>query len=286
MAKYHGSILGLLCETSMHVGAGQSADVVDLPVAREGATGLPQIPETGVKGALREWATERPDTTSHIDVNGIKTLFGSSEEGSEGGAGVAIFATARLLCLPVRRLDNLYGWMTCPYLLDRLRRDVQRLGGNVSIPDFSPDEETARVVGQGGSIFFEEYVFEATSIEPSEQEKLKDLLGQIVGKETFKTLISRLVIVSNSEFAHFAQNALPVNARNVLGDNKTAINLWYEETMPPDTLLYTLISPRHTKAADEVKLFVEKVNGAFIRFGGNETVGHGWTAVKAWEIGS
>jgi len=31
-------VLGLLAETSLHPGSGQTADVIDLPVAREAAT--------------------------------------------------------------------------------------------------------------------------------------------------------------------------------------------------------------------------------------------------------
>jgi len=64
-----GTLLGLFTETPLHPGAGQSADVVDLPVAREGATGLPQIPDTGLKGALRQWADEKWPMITSADAS-------------------------------------------------------------------------------------------------------------------------------------------------------------------------------------------------------------------------
>ena len=38
----------------LHVGIGQGVGLIDLPIAREKATGLPILPGSSLKGALRD----------------------------------------------------------------------------------------------------------------------------------------------------------------------------------------------------------------------------------------
>ena len=45
-------IIGLLAETYIHPGTGQSAGAIDLPVARERVTQYPFVPGSSMKGAL------------------------------------------------------------------------------------------------------------------------------------------------------------------------------------------------------------------------------------------
>lgn len=52
------ALLGLLAETSIHAGAGQSGGVIDLPIQREAHTGWPVVYGSAVKGALRALAEE------------------------------------------------------------------------------------------------------------------------------------------------------------------------------------------------------------------------------------
>jgi len=52
------SLFGLLAETFVHPGAGSSGGAIDLPVAREAATGYPFIAGSSLKGALRECARQ------------------------------------------------------------------------------------------------------------------------------------------------------------------------------------------------------------------------------------
>ena len=40
--------------SSLHPGTGQGAGVIDLPVAREAATGIPYLPGSSLKGVLRD----------------------------------------------------------------------------------------------------------------------------------------------------------------------------------------------------------------------------------------
>lgn len=291
-----GTLLGLFAETPLHPGAGQSAEVVDLPVAREGATGLPQIPDTGLKGAIRQWAEDKWPIEALEGGSKVETaraaenkarlnrLFGAPDS----GAGVMLLGSARLLCLPVRRLDGPYAWVTTTYLLERLRRDARRCGISLNLPNPQPADDALPELlvdkADGSTMFLEEFAFQP--VQYDEMEKVREAIAPLLNADdaTKERILSQLAIMSDAEFAWYAANALPVNARNVLGENKISENLWYEETIPPDALFYTLILPRNAAARpacdDLLKTLVED---EFMQVGGNETVGQGWVALAKVE---
>jgi CRISPR-associated protein Cmr4 len=71
--------------------------------------------------------------------------------------------------------------------------------------------------------------------------------------------------------------------------------LWYEETLPPESLLYVGLAANKARkqdsklaTADDVlstvtNLFMDK---PWLQIGGNETVGMGWCAVSALKAGA
>lgn len=257
-------IIGLLAETYIHSGTGQMAGAIDLPVARERTTRHPFIPGSSMKGALLDAA--RGD---ELDVD---RLFGQQES-----AGQLLVSDARLLLLPVRCLSGCYRWLTCPYLLERLSRDAARSGraAGWAAPD-SPGEGTA-LAAQRDDLFLEERLF---TVEAGAGNELVDALAALLPHEQArKRLSGQLAIVSDADFAWFAQYALPVHARNVLcKDTKTSKNLWYEEALPPDTLMYLVVGERGDGAAGELASFLGERR--YLRVGGNETVGQGWFSVQ------
>ncbi len=44
----------------LHAGTGHSADVIDLPIARMKATGIPFVPGSSIKGTLRDARKIKP----------------------------------------------------------------------------------------------------------------------------------------------------------------------------------------------------------------------------------
>jgi CRISPR-associated protein Cmr4 len=101
---------------------------------------------------------------------------------------------------------------------------------------------------------------------------------------TRSRLRGQLVVVSDRTFCYFATNALPVVAHNQLNDKtKASQNLWFEETLPPDTLLYTVLAVR-----DPDRALLDDLQGRvrarpYLRVGANETVGQGWCIVQPLE---
>lgn len=292
-------LLGLLAETSIHPGAGRDLGVIDLPVAREAATDYPVLVGSGVKGAFRDtarmqWPAPPPnnpdDAAQQDDSAEVKRLFGKQEE-----AGQILFSDARLLLLPVRSLSGQYRWITCPHIIERLQRDIQRIHPNqqpaqtVNIPPAGNNTPAgndnraalAQVAEQEGrpTLFLEEWQFTVTGPIPA---WITNLIKPLIKHEaTRNRLASQLVVLSNDDFSWFARYGLSVQARNVLDpQKKTSNNLWYEETLPPDTLMYTMLQERIPGAMTTLNTML----GAhpYLQLGGNETVGQGWFSVQKY----
>ena len=271
----NGAIVRLLAETSIHVGIGQSTGAFDLPVARERSTHYPVVPGSGVKGAFRVWAVEQAGLGAKEE-----TLFGKAggdDDGSDTGAGDLTCSDARLLLLPVRCLSDAYKWVTCPGLLRRLTKDCARVGLALDLPRVTVDDGS--YLGGGGTedteLALEELEFERAGLVDA---KIVDVLSGMLARADVE---QHLVILSDRDLTWFARYALSVMARNALDEQKIVIPgaLWYEETLPAETVMYILLGQRGNAGG-----FADVVGslGAarYIQMGGNETVGQGWFAMK------
>src|ERR1700682_5708296 len=98
--------------SALHAGVGQGAGVIDLPIAREKATGIPFLPGSSIKGALRTRAQQDGLSSEYKDI------FGSDPFRSEPTrASSVLFSDQRLLLLPVRSIADTFAWVTSPYIL-------------------------------------------------------------------------------------------------------------------------------------------------------------------------
>ena len=265
-------ILGLLAETSIHPGAGGAAGLVDLPVAREAATDYPVIVGSSFKGALRETARQDEQLQGSVEQ-----IFGKQES-----AGDLLVADARLLLLPVRSLDAPFRWITCPHLLERCQRDLHRAGHGKAMPVKKIGVARGQCLSASGKdhVYLEERRFDVAGAVP---EPVSDALGHFVAHEpTRERLHRQLTILADEDFAWFARYGLTVTARNRLDEiKKTSKNLWYEETLPPDSLFYALLAERADEALSGIRSLFART--PYVRVGGNETVGQGWFAVQVYD---
>lgn len=261
-------IMGMLAETSLHPGAGQASGVVDLPVAREVTTGYPVIVGSSLKGALRDKARqEMPDSES--------VIFGEQEK----HAGSVAITDARLLLLPVRSLTMHFRWVTCPYLLERYLRDRSLARQPRDWRPIEVKKGHAWVTqGMEDMLFLEELSFQPQVIDPEVLEELVSMIAPLIAHESLRARLGQqLVILSDEEFTYFARYGLSVQARNVLDkETKESKNLWYEETLPPDTLFYTLFLTRAGGREGMDRLREMMVTNPYLQVGGNETMGQGW----------
>jgi CRISPR-associated protein Cmr4 len=260
-------ILGLLAETFIHPGSGRTGGAIDLPVAREAATDYPYMAGSSLKGALRD-RYEQEFSESEADV-----LFGKSDN-----AGQILVSDARLLLLPVRSLTGAYKWATCPHLLERYTRDRSRCGikGDPPPTDALSAKNYLGAETSGQKLYLEERGFRHAGELP---DGMADLIGELILHQRAKQrLPGQMVILHDDDFAWFARYGLAVQARNKLKENKTSNNLWYEESIPPDTLMYAVLAARQADALSAIHRIFDSYS--YIQAGGNETVGQGWFAVR------
>lgn len=300
------SLMTLHALTFLHPGTGQTTGVVDLPVQREMHTGFPMIASSGLKGSMREKA-EQEWGNGDPKVNAI---FGpdtrSSAPGTEA-AGALIVTDARILAFPVRSLQQVFVWVTCPMVLIRFGRDLDLIRfSNGKIPkEFKINKEEACPAKDSNlekPLVLEELRFELIG-DAGKRGKVADFAGLIQGKNaidgyapSLKKLDfkERLVVIHDDAFQYLVRHATQVSARIALDEEgkKTTSgkggNLWYEETLPPETLMYALLraeTPRFKGSslddADAVATEIQTLlDGKYLQVGGNETVGQGWCQVK------
>lgn len=261
------AMLGLLAETPVHPGAGSGMGVVDLPVAREASTDYPVLVGSSLKGALRDKAE------GAVAADVVQDRFGSPEH-----AGDLLVSDGRLLLLPVRSLTTSFRWVTCRHLLERYRRDLGRAVLEPR-PDV-PDVKQGDVLAAGkGSLFLEERQFTIRGV-PTD-DLVKAIAPCVLHDETRGRLGDRIAILNDDDFAWFVRYGLCIQARNVLDDDgsKRSRNLWYEETLPPDTVMYALVMGRSDGVLETLDTLFPETD-PYLQVGGNETVGQGWFAVR------
>ncbi len=282
-------MLGLIAQTSIHAGTGSAVGAVDLPIQREGHSGWPCIFGASVKGAIRAKAYH---TLKPFEPETFLAIFGDSNA-NDAHAGSISVGDARLLLLPVRSLTSAFKWVTCPAVLQRLKRDYQLLGRSIDFDVPTVDSNTQALWMQAdNALFLEEYRFAA---EEYNLDKIADNIADMLAREDFaNSLKEQLVIVSDDMFTYLANQATPVNAHITIKDDgsKTVMQgmLWYEETLPPETVLYV---PMMIQASRRNNAFMQPVEiletlkstvfageSQWLQLGGNETVGMGWCQVK------
>ncbi len=238
--------------TPIHPGSGvQVSALVDLPVQRESHTGFPFIPGTSLKGSLRSWFTFRG-----VPENVITRIFGPPPGRSAEGMGEAIFMDARLLLIPVRSLRGVYGWVTSPLLISRFLnhlRVIRELTGGGKSP---PPDHRAGGAWDGTPQVHESCVL-SFEIDSREGILLEDVMLPVkkVGKESLlqtlldrlpedlrKRISSRLVVLSDGTLSILLKRAVTVTAHTAIDPRTgTVANLWFQEDLPPETVLYSAV---------------------------------------------
>lgn len=275
------TLLALYAQTNIHAGTGQNTiSSIDLPIQRESHTGYPCVYGSATKGAIRAKfeAQQSPDVTR---------LFGAA--GDTGNAGCLAITDTRLLLLPVRSLTSHFKWVTCPALLSRLANDMTRMGKTTpKIIQVTGETAVVHESANKDDLYLEEYRLKTQGTNLNEW---ISLLTELMPSDTKAALEAQLTVVSDDLFAFLAQNSTPVHAHNAIdSDTKTvkAGALWWEESLPSDTLLYTCVhafngreKDKPVTAEDNLTAFKQVFSdNPYVQMGGNETVGMGFCLAK------
>jgi len=259
--------------SALHAGTGQGVGTIDLPIAREQATKLPLVPGSSIKGCLKDTIEPSPER---------EAVFGKQES-----AGLLQVADARLLLLPVRCLGATFLWVTSPYVLRRLRRDLEAAEMAEEAPEV-PDiaDGSARLatpdalitVNGNKRLVLEDLDFVAETIAGDWATWIGERLfpGDTAWAAEFQ---KRFAIVDDKSFHFLAEFATEVTA-HVEIDDKTGTAkpgaLWYQESLPAETVLVTLLRAEERKDALDSAAVLNLVSGSrYLQLGGKATTGLG-----------
>jgi CRISPR-associated protein Cmr4 len=283
--------------SSLHAGTGHSAGVIDLPIARMMATGIPFAPGSGIKGVLRDARTQNPEDGVNDWGERCKSVFGPDTGNAADHAGALVVGDARLLALPVRSFKGTFAWVTSPLLLTLAKRDLKSLGGawaSLDVPKFAG--RGAKVGpgadGRPGGICVHTdskvYLQDLDLVASADQHVAgwAAQLHRLFPPGEDDIFSPRFIAVDDDTMAFLWETATQVDQR-IRIDQKTRTvadgALWSEESLPPETLLIGLLEASHSRNPRKDDMQPEHVlelalplgDGCILQFGGKATVGRG-----------
>jgi CRISPR-associated protein Cmr4 len=281
----------------LHAGTGQGSGVIDLPIAREKATGLPFLPGSSLKGALRSLCpTADRDSIFGPEISDIDL--------NANYASSAQFSDQRLLLLPIRSLAGTFAWVTSPYVLHRLLRDMGDVQGkSLSYAVPTVDNKQCLITSNSkitidtstqGQVYLEDLDLPAKASD--EATNWATWIGQQIfphDSSWQQMLMERICIVSDDIFNFLIDTATEITARIKLKEDSKTVQdggLWYEEALPTETILTGIViaTPTRTsgKNAKEVLAVISDITNKSVQLGGKATVGRGMCRIMLGKEGA
>lgn len=249
-------LLKITCITNMHVGSDNvTYSLVDNEVEKDAVTNYPIINASGVKGAFRQ---------ALKDELGDKEddIFGRASTNNDSAIekGKLKFLPAHMLARPMRTTKGKkpFYLVTTEGIMEQFEEYLSCFGFEIS--GYTQKQEDSCVEVEGIHV---ELI----------KKKFKNESAISISLSKF---CEELYIMEDKTFRNID---LPVLARNCLqGDG----NLWYEEVVPHHSVFYSLVLSDGTSDGElNLEKFREKLEGKnIIHFGGNETIGYGFTKVE------
>ena len=285
----------LYAVSPVHMGAGQAVDVIDNPIQRERHTKHPCFAGSGIKGAVRH---------SYQALGGdeadIARLLGPDSNSGDLHAGAVSFGDAQMLALPVRSLKGGYVYATCPQALARAQRLLALTGSKAEWPSVKVEDGACLIANptllSGDKLHLE--AFEYGARESSELKTIAADLAQraLPAGEAYQFFADKLktdlVLLSDTDFGYFAQNAMLVEP-HVRIDPETGTasdgGLFYTENLPPESLLIAPLMASQTRTGkqdnhlDAEAVFTKLkplLDGRLLQIGGDATTGRGLVLAK------
>lgn len=271
-------ILFLHALSPLHPGTGQGVGSIDLPIARERSTGIPYLPGSSIKGVLRDAAA------SKIEKDKLLSLFGPETGSASEYAGAAVFGDAKLLLFPVRSLAGVFAYVTSPYLLERFAREAGFAGLTPPALPAAPASDGWCRLAPGSTLKLADKVYlEDLDLSHQEAKELQDWEDWLA-QQSEAPVKGRLCLVHDDVMGFLLEIATEVVARIRLEDETKTVAqgaLWYEESLPAESLLYSLLSLGSSrKKAVAVVLDDLRPLLGFAQMGGKASVGRGLCRLK------
>ena len=278
--------------SALHCGTGQSAGVVDLPIARAKATKLPMVPGSSLRGVLRDELEQEDATTlfgPRLDLRRAVVDAASTDGDANSFAGACAVGDATLLTLPVRCLAGVVCYATSPFILSRYARDLRRAG--VQVPDVVdlgqsqvavPQQSVNRVQGK---VVLED--LDLTAKESDTVARWAEMLAGVAypdddDKEAREDFTRRFAVLPDDVMDFLSETGTEVRARIAVNPDTGTVKqgaLWYEENLPAESLLWGVFavtaSLRQDDQRGEDELAKAVPSCRLLQLGGKAGVGRG-----------
>lgn len=279
--------------SALHCGVGQSAGIVDLPIARARATQLPIVPGSSLRGVLRA-------TLERAYPADASTLFGprAINNAEDIYAGALSVGDANLLLLPVRALAGILCFATSPFILGRYAQDLKRAG--LAHPALPPKPEAGMAWVTGGSVNLQDgkLILEDLDLSAERNAALGawgDLIaGQIHPDDPGgqEDLTQRMALLPDDILSFLAETATEVRTRIAIDAETGTVKrgaLWYEENLPAEAVLWGIyaLSPSNNRVDQRTRQALSQslpTSGAVLQLGGKAGVGRGLCRLLRQEV--
>ncbi len=285
----------LYAVSPVHMGAGQAVDVIDNPIQRERHTKHPCFAGSGIKGAVRH---------SYQALGGdeadIARLLGPDSNSGDLHAGAVSFGDAQMLALPVRSLKGGYVYATCPQALARAQRLLALTGSKAQWPSVKVQDGACLIANpallSGDKLHLEAFEYSAKASEDLAKIAADLATRALPADDAYQFFAGKLktdlVLLSDTDFGYFAQNAMLVEP-HVRIDPETGTasdgGLFYTENLPPESLLIAPLMASQTRTGkqdnhlDAEAVFTKLkplLDGRLLQIGGDATTGRGLVLAK------
>lgn len=265
----------LFSQTILHCGSGQSVGIVDQPIARDRATHLPLVPGSTVRGVLRAHISQQNDELTN-------TLFGYQKPDSEpSSAGALSITDAHLLLLPVRTVYGILAYATCPFTLQRYKKDLKL---DLTVPTPANDQALypkGNPNHQDNLMVLEDLDLKAQECEHTQQwaEHIAQTL-HAKGSPDYNDMSKRIIVLPDTVFSFLAETATEIRTRIRINQDSGVVDggaLWTEESLPSESVLWGVFSTDQTRMKENTRQDLETELNKKLRLqmGGNMGTGNG-----------
>lgn len=266
----------LHCKTSVHAGDGTSTGTIDNPIQREKTTGFPVFRDSTLRGAIRE-SFESGEYLRKSE--NFIPAFGHKNKGDQASA-IDIYP-AKLLFFPVRSLEGVFAYVTCPLVLKRYLEDISEFHKkdfHFNVPTLEKGKALfADKLAINNKLGLEEFLFEKAEESNFEISKL-----QI---DSVNRLSTHWAIIDDTSFSYFTRLFTEKVTRNKI-NIKTGVaddtGLFNVENLPEESILCTTIGfsnefskETDRKEAKEIQSYFKENLPKLIQLGGNKSIGKG-----------
>ncbi len=298
MFEKHAAVF-LYAISPVHMGAGQAIGIIDNPIQRERHTNHPSFAGSGIKGAVRHSWKALGGSDAFIS-----RILGPDSNSSELHAGAVSFGDAQTICLPIRSLRGGFVYATCPQALARAGRLLNTVGAKADWPNLEVNEghcliaNVALLAGEKkDKLHLEAFEYSARASEPLATVAADLARRALPEGEAYhffrEKLKTDLVVLSDTDFAYFAENAMLVEPHvRIDPETGTATDggLFYSENLPPEALMLAPLMASQTRSgkddleAEDVMYKVKAViDGKLLQIGGDATTGRGLVVARVEE---